>query len=90
MEGIKDEIENLNPESDTFKGLSALITGGSQGIGRRIALEMANEGADVVINDLSTQKEKANKVAQYIETLDRETWIAEADISEIEDVKRMR
>lgn len=74
-----------------LEGTKALITGGSQGIGRRIALEMAHEGADVVINDLDRQREKANQVAQFIEgRFGRDTWIAEANVSDFDDVIRMR
>ncbi len=86
-----DEIEGLDTTCRRLSGLSALVTGCAQGIGRRIALELAKEGADIVINDLSSQKEKANKVAQYIEShLDREAWMVEADVSDIEDVKRAK
>lgn len=88
---LEDEIEEVDTTCRRLNGLSALITGGAQGIGRRIALELAAEGADIVLNDLSSKKEKADKVAQYIEShLDRDTWIVEADVSDIEDVKRAR
>ncbi len=90
MESIEQDIDSLDTTCRRLEGLKAMVTGGSQGIGRRIALELAREGADVVINDLSTQKEKANKVAQYIERMGRETWIAEADVSDIEDLERTR
>ncbi len=91
MKDIEDEIEDLYVSHMRLEGRRALITGGSQGIGRRIAVEMALEGADIVINDLSHQKEKADKVAQFIEgELGRETWIAEADVSDFNDVIRMK
>ncbi len=88
---IEGDIEGLTSDCKRLEGLNALITGGSQGIGRRIALEFANEGADVAINDLSSQKEKANLVAQYIEgELGRDTWIAEGDVSDLDDMKKGR
>ncbi len=88
---IDEVIEEVDTTCKRLDGLKAMITGSSQGIGRRIALELAGEGADIVVNDLSSQKEKANKVAQYIEShLDRETWIVEADVSDIEDVKHAK
>src|SRR6266850_5379977 len=35
-----------------LKGKIALITGGAQGLGKAIALAMANEGANIVIGDI--------------------------------------
>ena len=35
--------------ADTLRGRVAIVTGGSQGIGRSIALELARVGADIVV-----------------------------------------
>ena len=50
---------NLN-----LQGKNALITGAGQGIGRRIAMELAAEGCSVIVNDLF--QDRANNVAQEI------------------------
>lgn len=50
-----------------LKGKSALITGGSRGIGRSIALRLASEGANVAITFLNREKE-AEQTAQEIES----------------------
>jgi len=41
------------PAQRILKGQKALVTGASSGIGRSVALAMAEAGADVVVNELS-------------------------------------
>jgi 3-oxoacyl-[acyl-carrier protein] reductase len=65
-----------------------LVTGASRGIGRAIALEMAREGADVVVNYCRSE-EKANEVAHTIETLGRRAIVVKADVSKRDQVEDM-
>jgi 3-oxoacyl-[acyl-carrier protein] reductase len=51
---------------DKLKGESAIITGSAQGIGKAIALRFAEEGANVLINDLDV--DKANETAKEIKS----------------------
>jgi 3-oxoacyl-[acyl-carrier protein] reductase len=67
----------------------ALVTGASRGIGRGIALEMAREGADVVVN-YNNSKEKANEVARSVEALGRRSLAVKADVSNQDEVAAMR
>jgi 3-oxoacyl-[acyl-carrier protein] reductase len=67
----------------------ALVTGASRGIGRAIALEMAREGADVIVN-YSHSDEKANEVGRSIEALGRQALVVKADVSRPDQVEVMR
>lgn len=69
-------------------GKKALVTGGSRGIGRGVALTLAKQGADVVINYRSNEEE-AKKVAEEIQAMGRRVMVVGADISKKDEVVRM-
>lgn len=71
-----------------LKNKIALITGASKGIGRSIALEMAKEGAHIVIN-YKSDKQGAKQTAQLVKKFKQETVIIQADISDPGAVKNM-
>ncbi len=66
----------------------ALITGGSRGIGRATALRLAQAGADVVINYVTSQS-AAKEVADQIAQMGRRAATVKADVSEPEDITSM-
>lgn len=72
-----------------LSGKLALVTGASRGIGRGIALELAKEGADVVVN-YREQAQKAIEVARSIETIGKRSLAVKADVSNRGDVLAMR
>ena len=67
---------------------TALVTGGSHGIGKGIALRFAREGADVVINYHSNQDE-AEAIKKEIEALGRKALIIKADVSKVAEGQRL-
>ncbi|KAJ7444592.1 NAD-P-binding protein [Mycena galericulata] len=67
----------------------ALVTGAAQGIGRCIALKLADDGFDVAVNDLSTYSEELGKVVEEILAKGRASSQHVADISQEEQVKQM-
>jgi 3-oxoacyl-[acyl-carrier protein] reductase len=63
-----------------LNGKVALVTGASRGIGRAIALHLAESGADVVVNYAGSENAAAEVVAQ-IEALGRKAIKCRADVS---------
>jgi NAD(P)-dependent dehydrogenase (short-subunit alcohol dehydrogenase family) len=66
----------------------ALVTGAAKRIGRSIALRLAKEGADVVVN-YATSKAEADELASEIQSLGRRAIVLQADVSQRADVHRM-
>ncbi|MCK4400942.1 3-oxoacyl-ACP reductase FabG [bacterium] len=63
---------------------SILVTGGSRGIGRAIAIGMAKEGADIGISYVN-KKEKALEVAQEIKNMGSKAVVIQADVSKVSE-----
>lgn len=68
----------------SIKEKVALVTGAGQGIGRAIALRLANDGADIAIVDLN--KEKMEAVAEEVRALGRKATVFKADASDRDEI----
>lgn len=66
----------------------ALVTGSARGIGRAIALDLARQGADVVVNYRS-RPDAAQEVAEKIREMGRQALAVEADVADENRVKFM-
>lgn len=69
-------------------GRTALVTGASRGIGRAIAIALAEAGADVAVNYVSNA-EAAKEVADQIHKAGRRALLAQADVADYPDTFRM-
>lgn len=72
----------------SLEGRTALVTGGSRGIGRAISKALAEEGADVAINFVANEA-AALEVAEEVRGLGRKAFLARADVSDFPDIYRM-
>ena len=71
-----------------LNGRVALVTGGSRGIGRACALELAKHGAAIVIN-YNANAEAANSCKAEIEAMGGKALTVQADVSSADDAKRL-
>mgnify|MGYP001558988048 CR=1 FL=1 len=70
-----------------LKDQSAIVTGSARGIGRAIAIALAKEGCNVVIN--SRTKKEVDATAKEIEKMNVDVLPVVADVSNEKDVERM-
>jgi len=82
------EKRNYANISMNLEGKSAIVTGGSLGIGAAIALKLAECGANVAIN-YRKHKEEAEEVINQINAMGVKGLLVQADISNYEDAARM-
>jgi len=73
----------------SLKGKVALITGGSRGIGRAIALTFADAGADVVVSSRNRRPPELEKVAEEIRAKGRRALAMPAHVGKKEDVQNL-
>lgn len=70
----------------TLVGKVALVTGGSRGIGRAIALKLAENGADVAIN-YAGNTAAAEEVKTAIEQMGRKALLVQGSVADIDGVQ---
>ena len=71
-----------------LKGKVAIVTGGNSGIGAAIALELAKQGANIVI-DYVVHPEATEELEKQILALGDQTIGVKADVSKVEDLQML-
>ncbi len=73
--------------TNTLKGSTALVTGATAGIGRAIAIELAREGAEVIVHGRNA--ERGAKTVTEIENSGGKARFVGADLADPDDVRRL-
>ncbi|QOV21930.1 3-oxoacyl-[acyl-carrier-protein] reductase [Anabaenopsis elenkinii] len=73
---------------EILQGQVAIITGASRGIGRAIALELATQGASIVVNYASSS-DAADAVVAEINAAGGQSIALKADVSKVEEVEAL-
>lgn len=71
-----------------FVGRTALVTGGSRGIGRAICVRLAQEGANLAVN-YAGNKEAAAETAKLVEAEGARAITVQADVSDADQTAKM-
>ena len=70
-----------------YKGKVAIITGSSRGIGKAIAIQLAEKGAHIVLN--GRNMERLNQTAEALEKYKTEVEIVCADVSDLKGAQEL-
>ena len=74
--------------SNLLAGKTAVVTGGSRGIGRATALRLAEAGANVVVNYYQ-HKDDAESVVNECKQLGVEALAVKADVANLDEVNHL-
>jgi 3-oxoacyl-[acyl-carrier protein] reductase len=75
-------------KTNELEGKSALITGASKGIGRQIAIRLAEKGARIAVN-FNSSPDAAAEVVETLTGMGAEAFSVQADVSKLDQVKAM-
>lgn len=71
-----------------FAGKVALVTGSSRGLGRAIAIRLAERGADLIVNYVNNAAD-GEEVAQKARDLGRQAIAVQADVSRVPEIQAL-
>jgi len=64
-----------------------VITGSANGIGRALAIGLAEAGADIVVADLASQTERAEETAQEVRARGRRALVLSLDVTQVASIE---
>lgn len=71
------------------KSRTAIVTGSARGIGKSIALRLAQDGYDICINDIAANQAGIDEIVKEIQATGRKATGCVADISVLSDVEKL-
>lgn len=87
-EELPDVVMPHCPHRNLLRGQKALVTGASSGIGKSVAIHLAQEGADVVVNYVGNE-DAADEVIATIKSAGGKAIAIQADVSQEDQVQAM-
>ncbi len=76
------------PMAGALDGQVAVVTGASRGIGRACAIELAKQGASVVVNYIANE-DAAKSCAEAVEAAGGKALVVQADVSNADEAKKL-
>src|SRR6266446_5323829 len=87
-ENLPEAVMPAMRANKVLKGQKALVTGANSGIGKAVALSLANAGADVVVNYVS-RPEAAEEVVKHITSHGGNALALRANVAREDEVQAM-
>ncbi|KAF2262115.1 acetoin dehydrogenase-like protein, partial [Lojkania enalia] len=86
---IPQWIRRYTTPTSSQRNKTAIVTGSARGIGKAIAIRLAQDGYDVCINDIQANKSGAENVVSEIKSMGQKAFPFLTDVSKLQEVEKM-